>query len=170
MVPRMARKDVGNPFLTAGALAVAGLFVVYPIVDVVLQSWPPRMGMASWRYGIVGLGANYLITAVFGVIVAVLIAAWREHRRTLYGLAGVSAVGTLLLLLSAGAFALDVLQLRRNVPPEAAWMFKAGAAKAFVKYLTSALVLALAAAASWREARKLSPAAADENVPLIRNA
>ena len=142
--------------LTGPAYGVGLLFVILPIVDTLAQSWPIGLGNPSWRYGTVGLGANYLISFVFGMWLLCWVAAARLHRRTLLILTILTWVAAALVLIGTLGFVLDVLQLRPGVPrdpPRALWVFDVGAEKAVLKYLASAVVLAWIAVASRRALR-----------------
>ncbi|MGA2382723.1 MAG: hypothetical protein ABSG61_04735 [Gemmatimonadales bacterium] len=160
------------PYLTGPAYAIGLLFVLMPALDTFAQMWPPALGEPAWRYGTVGIGANYLISALFGMLLMCLVAGLRQHRRTLRVLAIVNGVLAVVLLLAALGFALDVLQVRMGVPKDnarAMWLFKAGAAKAELKYLVSVVVLGWLALASRRAWRAIQPQASDEEPKLVRS-
>ncbi len=145
------------------------LFFFLPIVDVVTQVWPPSPGNPGWRYGLVGLGANYLISVVFGLLLICLAAGVLWHRRTLRVLAILSALCGVLCILATLAFVLDALQLRPAIPKDNAGalkMFDIGAAKAVLKYLVSAVVFGWVGLGSWRACRGI-PAHAAADVPKL---
>jgi len=147
------------PYMTGPAYAVAMLFVLFPIIDTIAQVWPLGLDSPSWRYGAVGLGANYLISALFGMLGLALVAALRQHRRTLQGLTLLSGLGALLLLVAALAFVLDALQVRAGVPrndPRTLWLFDVGAAKAVFKYLAGTGLLAWLGLAGWKAGRTIA--------------
>jgi hypothetical protein len=151
---------------------VALLFVLFPIIDTVAQVWPLGLDSPSWRYGAVGLGANYLISALFGMLGLALVAALRQHRRTLLGVTLLSGLGALLLLVGALAFLLDAFQVRAGVPrndPRTLWLFDVGAAKATLKYLVSAGVLAWLGLTGWKAGRTIArtEAHAEEDAPRL---
>ncbi len=157
-------------YLTAPAYGIAALFVLLPIVDTLSQVWPAALGNPAWRYGTIGLGANYLISVLFGMLGLCVLAALGSHRRTLRALAIVSVLGALLLLIAALAFVLDALQVRGTVPrdnPRTLWLFDAGAAKAAFKYLVSAAVIGWLALATWRAGRAIARPAAGDVVPRL---
>jgi hypothetical protein len=157
-------------YLTGPAYGIAALFVLLPIIDTLAQVWPVALGNPAWRYGTIGLGANYLISVLFGMLGLCLLAALGSHRRTLRALTILSGVAALLLLIAALAFLLDALQLRGTVPrdnPRTLWMFDAGAAKAAFKYLVSAAVFGWLALATWRAGRAIPRPAADEVAPKL---
>jgi hypothetical protein len=158
------------PYLTGPAYAVGLLFVLMPVVDTFAQMWPPALGEPAWRYGTVGIGANYLISALFGMLLICLVAGLRQHRQTLRMLAIVNGVVAVVLLLAAIGFALDVLQVRMGVPkdnPRTMSLFNTGAAKAELKYLLSVAVFGWLGVASWRAGRAIPEPVADEVPKLV---
>ena len=160
------------PHLTGPAYGVAVLFVVLPIIDTLAQVWPVALGSPSWRYGAVGLGANYLISFVFGMWLLCFLAARQLHRGTLRSLATASGVVAVLLLIAAAGFALDAIQLRPGVPrdnPRNLWTFEVGAAKAAFKYVVSGVVLGWLALSSRRAWRAIPQQAPEESPKLVRS-
>jgi hypothetical protein len=168
----MSKRSTADPasFLTGPAYAIAGMFVLFPIVDVLASVWPVLLGNPQWRYGSVGVGANYLLSGVFGLIALAAIAALRGHSGVLKVLTFLSAIGAILLVVGALGFVLDVLQLRTSVPrdnPRTLWMFDIGAAKASLKYLLAAIVLLWLALAARRAARAAKAAGGDAGAPAL---
>ena len=164
-----ARRTDVTHHLTGPLYAVGALFVVMPILDVVAQVWPPSPGSAPWRYGTVGLGANYLISIVFGLLLITAVATWQWHRRTLRFMGILVAALAILAVIATVAFVLDVIQLRPQVPhsqPGAVHLFDVGALKAVVKYLLAAVALAWVALGALRARRDL-PSANDQEAPKL---
>jgi hypothetical protein len=160
------------PYLTGPAYAVALLFVIFPILDTIAQVWPLGLDSPSWRYGAIGLGANYLISGIFGMLGLALVAAVRQHRRILMGVTFVNALGALLLLVAVLSFMLDAFQVRAGVPrdnPKTLWVFDVGAAKAAFKYLVSAGLLAWMGLMGWKAVGTIARPApeADEEAPRL---
>ena len=160
------------PYLTGPAYAVALLFVVFPVVDTIAQVWPLGLDSPSWRYGAIGLGANYLVSALFGMVALALIAALRQHRRILQAATIVGGIGALLLLVAALSFVLDAFQVRAGVPrddPRTLWLFDVGAAKAELKYLAGAGILAWMGLMGWKAGRTIArpEIASDEEAPRL---
>jgi hypothetical protein len=152
----MAQRTNVTPHLTGPAYGVAILFVALPIVDTLSQVLPPAPGNAGWRYGVVGLGSNYLVSVLFGMLLWSYVAGARLQRRTLRVLAIVNGVVAVLMLLAAMGFLLDAAQVRSTLPRDnfrALRMFDLGAAKAVFKYVVAAPVLGWIALASWRATR-----------------
>jgi hypothetical protein len=159
------------PHLTGPAYGVAVLFVLLPFVDTLAQVWPVGLGNPSWRYGAAGIGANYLVSEVFGVWLLCFIAAARLHRRTLRVLTVLSAVAAVIALLTAAALALDALELRPTVPrdnPRNLFMFDVGVTKAMFKYAVAALIMGWIALSSRRAWRAMPAHGADGTPTLVR--
>jgi hypothetical protein len=155
--------------LMGPAFAIALLFVLWPIVDTLSQTWPMQLGNPMWRYGTIGLGANYTISVLFGMLGLSALAALGMHRRTLKGLAIVGGVVAVLMLVVVLGFLLDALQVRAGIPAgetRTRSTFDIGVAKAALKYVLSALALGWLALASWKGARAM-PRPMEEEAPKL---
>lgn len=120
---------------------VALTLIVLPLVDLVANVWPFAPAEAAWRYGALGLLSGFLLTPLLGLLMAVLMAAHEGHPIMLRISAWVSLAAAAACLACVLLFALDVLQVRSSVPPEARTTFDIGAAKAELKYLAVAVAL-----------------------------
>lgn len=129
---------------------VAGLFILTMLMDVVTNVWPPDPGDIQWRFGFFGVASNYLISGLFGTLLLAGAAAWAGQRRMMLVAALLAAVSGGLLLICAAVYALDVLQLRGNVRPEAEFPFKVGALKSFLKMLATSVALLVIGWGSWK--------------------
>jgi len=159
-----------SPYFVGPVYAIGLLFVVMPIVDTLAQVWPPAIGSPTWRYGTVGLGANYLISVLFGILLMCLAASLQRHRRTLRWLAGVNAAIGLVALVATLGFILDALQVRSGIQSanaQALRMFNTGVEKAVFKYLVSAVVLLWLGYSSWRAAKAMPHHREDADVPKL---
>jgi hypothetical protein len=139
--------------MTPAAYVVALVFILSPLVDVVTNFYPFDPGSVQWRYGAVGIMSNYLISAVFGLLLGTFAAALSGHTRVLWTFIALNFVLAVALVLILGLFSLDVVQLRNLVRPEAAEMFKIGAAKAALKLLMVAVSLLLMGIVGFRAVR-----------------
>lgn len=123
---------------------VAFVFLATTTVDIVANSMPMNPSSATWRFGSVGAAANYFISIVFAASLAALVAAAGGHRVTLRVLGTLAALCGAVWLVAAIGFMLDVLQLRPQVQPEVADMYRIGAIKTLLKLcLDAAAMLAL---------------------------
>jgi len=169
MVAPQRTTDVSSR-LIGPVYGVGLLFVVLPIVDTLAQVWPPSPGNPSWRYGLVGIGANYLISIAFGMLLLSLAAGYMGRRRTLRWLTGANAAFAAIALLATLAFVLDALQVRAGIPrdnAQALRLFKLGAEKAVFKYLATVIVLLWLAVSSWRGAKDIPQVKGADDVPKL---
>ena len=131
-----ALRSLGPATYFAGVLMV-GL----TLADVVATIWPLQFGEIQWRYGAWGLLSGFLLTPVFGLFMLAAAGVILGHVRVLKALWWVNLALALVLVAGCVMFALDVLQLRGAVPPEAKLRFDVGAVKAVVKHLLVAVGL-----------------------------
>lgn len=151
------------------AYAVAILFILLPIVDTITQTWPVTVSSPGWRYGTIGIGANYLISVLLGTLGLVTLAAVGGRRRTLKVLGVLCGIATVLSLVAVIGFMLDALQVRAGIPQGDArtrTMFDIGGAKAALKYVLSALMFGWLAVAAWRRSSAL-PRGKSEEAPVL---
>jgi hypothetical protein len=163
------RSTSGISVLAGPAYAIAILFVLLPIIDTFSQTWPTAFSNPGWRYGTIGIGANYLISMLLGALGLSALAATGQHRRTLRFLAVLDGIAMLVLLVAVIGFLLDAVQVRSGIPAGEVGTrrtFDIGAAKAAFKYVLSAVVLAWLALASWKRASAVRREA-DESGPAL---
>jgi MFS family permease len=155
--------------LSVAVYAVAAVFLLSPLIDVVTNTYPTDLGSMQWRFGAIGILSNYIISAVFGLLLATLVAAVLGHRLVLRVSAVVNVVTAVVLFLITLLFGLDVLQLRQAVRPEAGEMFRIGALKASFKIATTAVALLLLGIGAFRAARGDAPEARKgrKDAPLL---
>lgn len=145
---RPVRTGVGR-FIKAG-YAVGALFFFVPMFDIFTAALPIAPGIISWRYGAIGAAANYLISMVFGLFVCVVVAAAAEEKGALKFWSVLTIASGVFLAVLSMEFALDFLQLRSVVRPEAVFAFRVGFGKAWLKYLLSAAALLYMGIKGWR--------------------
>ena len=159
-----------TPFLTGPVYAVATLFILLPIIDTIAQALPMSLDAPGWRYGVVGIGANYLISTVFGTLMVCMLAVSRSHRGTLRIAAITIWIVAGLLVVAALGFSLDALQVRAGIPKGDARtlaMFKTGMLKVVFKYLASAAVMAWTGLGAWRAGKAIPAPVVEEARPLL---
>ena len=164
------RKADFTAHFTGPVYGVGLLFIFFPILDTIAQVWPPSVGSPSWRYGIIGIGANYLISVMFGLLLVGLMASIQWHRRVLRWLAIAAGVLAVLAVIASIGFVLDVLQLRPGLPrdnPITLRMFDIGAEKALFKYLVAVVAFAWLGFSAWRAARAIPAPAVEDDAPKL---
>ena len=125
--------------LAGPAYLIAALMIVVPAVDLISNMLPLRLSDPAWRYGTVGLGSGFLLTPMLGVLFLALLAGTIGQPTMAKVVGWVNLLlGSLMIPLMI-LFALDAVQIRNAVQPEALGQFDAGVFKAVFKLLTGAL-------------------------------
>lgn len=154
--------------LNVATYAVAAFFVFSPIVDILTNSWPIAVGQEEWRFGFIGVASNYLVSVLFGMILASLLAAAAGHRTMLRLLGWLSWAIVAVLVFMELSLVLDTLQLRSAVRPDAVEMFKIGAAKTAAKIAAVVVVMTLLAIGCLRAAKQIVVSRPDrDHIPLV---
>jgi hypothetical protein len=138
-----------NRAVISGVYCIAALMVIMPLSELTLRVWPIRIGETSWRFGASGLFSSALLLPLLGLIVAGAVAFLSGNRTLVRVLAGFTAAAAALLVLASGLFALDAVQMRSNVVPEAKTAFDVASAQALIKFLLFGGVGLLLAIGSW---------------------
>jgi hypothetical protein len=148
----LLRKHLGAPAYLLGVV-----LLLFPLLDAVLATWPPRAGSVEWRFGALGFLSRALITPLLGLVIVYAVALLLEHRFV----QRVVAIGSGVLASVAGIaivlLALDALQLRGRVGGDAANAFDASWLIALAKYGTAALLWTVLAFSAWRASRGRRP-------------
>ena len=120
--------------IAIAAYAVAAVFIVLPVIDVVAAAYPKFAPSEEWwRYEAAGYVANYVISLVFGVLMAALAAALREDRRLLRLTSWFAGLVALVMILIMGLLPLDMVQLQSFVSASDHTEFMIGGLKAELK-------------------------------------
>ena len=130
LIPHHARR------WTFGLYALALLLFLQPFIETTSAVWPFRFGEVGWRFATVGILYTMLPTLLFALLI-MAIAAFLLGHRTVLQIGGVLALilGVAVILLTS-SFALDALQLRRIVRPDA----RGGYDLAIIKTVVTALI------------------------------
>ncbi len=153
--------------LAAPAYLVALSLMFIPPIDTVAQVLPVRPNDVRWRFGFFGLISNALMLSLTGLLIACIVAALFEHRRTQRVLGAGALVALFALLAGVAAFALDTLQVAGTLNPQARLAFRIATATAFVKALIGALTLAGFAWASFKAPRGVRHSKSSKGGPSL---
>jgi hypothetical protein len=157
--------------MTQPAAKVAGAFraVAYliltaagiqAILDLVNSASPFLPDLVAWRLKAEGLTAASWTTPALVMLLMCFLAFASEDRRVLLVLAGVAALSALLLMVTAGMFSLDAIQMNRSVPAADKKPYMVAAAYAMAKFGIAVLSFGLLAWSSSKAARSLKRAGA----------
>jgi hypothetical protein len=129
------RRIVWPSYLIAFSLSII------PPIDALMQTLPMRFGDPRWRWGAFGLMSNAMMIPMIGLLIAFVVATVFEHhlfRRILGVFTAILALGTLIGL---GLFALDTLQLHKQVQERGLLAFRVAALTATTKAVVGMLTL-----------------------------
>lgn len=127
-----------------GLYFLALLLFVQPLIEAGSNTWPPRLGEVTWRFGFGGILSTMLPTVAFAMLVAAVGAYLLGHRKALRGIGWFSLALALVLVVMLAGFGLDALQMRKLVRPEAVGGFDMAVLKAvFVMLLAIVACIAL---------------------------
>jgi len=129
---------LGKNIRTAGYMILVWS-AIFPLFDLAGALIPASFGNATWRFGAVGLLANFAMGLSLEFFLLAVIAASAGHRRVLLALGVVSVLLAVLLLGSSALFALDALQTRGKVNAGMVRRFDYATGTAMAKLLLYAL-------------------------------
>jgi hypothetical protein len=138
----------------------AAILVLFPILELIQATSPFRPSDAIWRVGAMGLLARSLVTPILALVIAYGAAVILEQPRVLRTLTIVAgavgaAMGVGLIL-----YALDALQVRTQITPQARATVQLGFLLSLVKFGVGLAFLGSLAVSAWRTAAALTRSAA----------
>lgn len=135
--------DDVSPWLIRGVYLFGIALILHAVIDLSTTVWPFRVTEMTWRYGFLGLGAGYLQTPTLGLLLIAATALWNDDRGIARVVSLIFMAGSLVLIVAAGLFMLDVLQVRQLRPSEAATGVLYGGLFQALKYVLAALIIAV---------------------------
>jgi hypothetical protein len=123
------------------------------LVDTFLRASPMRPSSIQWRLGFIGGGAGSLTMLLLAVFAILAIAVAADDRPVGYVVAIVSVVGAVFCILALGVFALDALQVKRQVLASVTSTYNAATIWVAVKLLFAAVVFMVLGVAAFRAMR-----------------
>jgi hypothetical protein len=147
-------------FYLVGFMLVAGA-----VTEPVVQILPMRPGDVMWRFGAAGLLSGAVIGFVFGVAWLMGVALLLEHRRALRALSALGLATALVLLIAAGLFALDFVQVRGSVNPAIRRNVDLTVLRALVIIAAAIPTTAALGLAGWRATRMPRRLGSDDRAP-----
>lgn len=161
----MSNSRILKTFLPA-LYPVAGLLAVSPFAEMFGAAGEMRPELASWRFGVVGLGFNALVVHVLGLAIALAVAVYLEHGKTLRFVSAITILAALLVVTGMVRFLLDYGQIQELVPATERTAFDAAALKALILATLAVPVLVVLGGRGW--AASSSDPGADEPSPRPR--
>ena len=149
-----------------GLYALAVLLFLQPFIEAFSATWPPRTGEVGWRFAVTGILYTMLPTVLFALLVAAVAAFFLGHRTGLRVVGVVALVLGVSVLLLTASFALDALQLRRVVRPEAKGGYDLAGIKAVVTALLAIASCAMLGIGAFRATQRIgAPSVSRKRAP-----
>jgi hypothetical protein len=156
-----------NRPLMAALYAVAALMIIVPLLEVVLSVWPLRLNQTSWRFGTFGLLSQTIMTPLLGLLLLVIATVLIGYWRALQAIAVLAALAALFLLIGLPLFALDAVQMRAQVRPQAMRAYDLSATMAALKLTATFFIAVFIALGSWKAARENRRRSPQTGAPLL---
>jgi hypothetical protein len=121
---------------------------ILPLIDLLMAISPMHPGTVMWRFGAVGLISSAIGAPLLVLVLVYALALLSGDRKVVITVGVIAAIVALLMIVGAGSFTLDALQMKGRVNPAALDKFKGASALALVKLVVmgiSAIVLAVSA-------------------------
>lgn len=133
---------------------VALLCMLAPPLDLAFSLPSIDVSNVRWRFGAIGLVTGAAVLPLVGLLLALITAVASGHRWMYRIFAGLGVLGALLLTAALGLFALDSLQVRGSVTPNALRRFDLTVAKAAITQVAQIVILGVVLWTSMRAARR----------------
>ena len=124
-----------------------------PMLDFVAGSWPLQLANPTWRFGVLGLLANYSLGFVGELFLIFVLAVAASDRKVLIALGIVTTAMAVLLFIGCGGFALDAVQTRVRVTPQTVHRFDFAALEGLLKLILVVVSNIVLSRSAFRAAR-----------------
>ena len=121
--------------------AVCGLFLVSPALDLMAAVLPAKIGNIQWRFGLMVNVSPTIMTGAISLAMFAVLGLMFAHRRVLQSVGAISLVLALVYVGMMGVFALDLLQLRKAVPPDRQTAFMITSGKCMLQVMAGSVAL-----------------------------
>ncbi len=163
----MSAAGLNQRTLSHALYVVAAMLIVIPLSDALPVLWPLRAGTTEWRFGVVGILSGALTLPLLGAFLVLAAAGLLGHRQVLAVAAWLAFVLAAVLVLAAGLFAMDFIEVRARLRPEARPLMLGAAEKAAFKLALGAIVAVVLGFSARRIARRLRQEAAEQQPAVL---
>lgn len=112
--------------------------MLFPLFDQVMQLVPTaKFHDPRWRFGAMGLLSNIFVLPVFSLMVVLLLASFYDDRVLQRVVSLLALVTSVVLLVLTGLFALDSIQVRGQMRPQAMSSWAVATSTALVKLVAT---------------------------------
>jgi hypothetical protein len=142
-----------NPFirrLRAPGYLILGIAMVLPLMDLLVQLSPLRPATLMWRFGAVGLLASAIGAPLLVLFLIFALACFSGDRKVVIACTVLASVIALFMIVGAGTFALDAIQMNRRIQATAQPRFLMASGQALLKMGLQGLAALVLAVSSFR--------------------
>lgn len=144
-------------FASRAAYALSTLLILLPLADIALGFFPLQPSSLRWRIGVIGLTIGALLMPLIGLFLALVTAHLSGHRRLQTVLGAVTVVIAIVIFSASLLFALDTLQLRKEIAEGVRHVYDRAAIKGVISQLFLVFVLMFVGVSSVRTTRATRP-------------
>ena len=139
--------------LRAPGYLIMAVTSILPLIDLLMAISPMHPGTVMWRFGAVGLISSAIGAPLLVLVLVYALALLCGDRKVVITVGIIAAVIALLMILGAGSFTLDALQMKGRVNPAALDKFKGASALALVKLVVMAIASIVLAVSAFRSTK-----------------
>jgi len=115
--------------------------MLFPLLDQLMQLVPTaKLHDPRWRFGAVGLLSNIFVLPVFSLMVVLFLTSFYEDRVFERIVSLLAVVAAVVLLVLTGLFALDSIQVRAQMRPQAMSSWAVATSTAILKLVVAVVV------------------------------
>jgi hypothetical protein len=144
---------------------IAALMVVSPPLDIMLSMQQYVVSSPRWRFGAVGLLTGSMLLPMLGLVLASFTASLVGHRWVHRVVLVLAALMVLTNFAFMGSFALDSIEIRRQVNSNVVGRFDVTVVKTLLLQVVQIVTIALIARSTWRSSRALTAERRGERAP-----
>ena len=126
------------------------LFAASPAFEILAAAYPFHPSLPTWRLAVLGLLSQSLPVPVFGLLLALAAAVLLKQRAAQTAVSVLCGAGAVVLVVGWVSFALDALQLRKSVRPQALAGFDMTVSRSALILLYGVVVLVVLAVLGMR--------------------
>jgi hypothetical protein len=139
--------------LRVPAYFILGLAFIFPLVELGANLSPWHPGLLTWRFAFAGLLSSTIVVPILVLLFIYAFGLSAGDRKVVVACGIIAAVIALLLVGSAGSFALDALQMKRRVSATKAAQFDTATVLAMIKFTLYAIATVVMSASIFRTLR-----------------
>jgi hypothetical protein len=122
------------------AYLVAAMMALIPVAEFATSILPMSPSDIRWRFGAVGLFSGVIVSSIFGIFLAMVVATLARHRLALRIMSVFAGLSAVIVVVISVMFILDLLQLRVGVTPDLLRSYTVASARALGKLGAGAVV------------------------------